>query len=187
MAAGLSVCPRDGAPVVPEGHEPTRVRARSPAPLWDDRTDQAQPPPELIGAMLGEYRVEEQIGSGGMGLVYRAVQPVIGKTVAIKVLRKEVSRDPAHVERLLAEARAVNAARHRAIIDIFNFGTLDDGRQYLVMEYLDGRGLDAMLAEKRLLPLGQALAFVRDLASALGPRTPPAWSTAISSRATSSS
>src|SRR4051812_33805443 len=55
----------------------------------------------LIGLPLGESRVEERIGSGGMGIVYRAVQPLIGKTVAIKVLRPELANDPNVVTRLL--------------------------------------------------------------------------------------
>ncbi len=158
-------CPRDGTLLEPEA-DPfanTAVRA-TPRALLDPPKLGADP---LIGQHLGEYRVEAQIGSGGMGLVYRAVQPVIGKKVAIKVLRKEMSRDPVHMERLLAEARAVNAIRHRAIIDIFNFGTLPDGRQYLVMEFLDGIALDLQLQEQGPLPLPQALAFLRDLASAL--------------------
>ncbi|MDQ3264480.1 MAG: protein kinase [Myxococcota bacterium] len=158
-------CPRDGTLLGQEA-DPfahTAVRA-TPRALLDPPKLGADP---LIGQHLGEYRVEAQIGSGGMGLVYRAVQPVIGKKVAIKVLRKEMSRDPVHMERLLAEARAVNAIRHRAIIDIFNFGTLPDGRQYLVMEFLDGTALDLQLQEQGPLPLPQALAFLRDLASAL--------------------
>src|SRR5262245_27789209 len=81
-----------------------------------------------------------------MGEVYRAVQPEIGARVAIKVLARELSRDPRLVKRFVDEARAVNKIRHPNIIDIFAFGRLADGRQYFVMEFLEGETLAARLA-----------------------------------------
>ena len=91
------------------------------------------------GYVVGEYRVEQVIGRGGMGVVYSGVQPVIGKRVAIKVLNAQLSADPGLVRRFLDEARAVNRIRHPNIIDIFSFGQLADSRQYFVMEFLEGR------------------------------------------------
>ena len=76
----------------------------------------------MLGRHIGEYVIEERIGLGGMGIVYRAVQPLIGKRVAIKVLSPHLDSHPEEVRRLLAEARIVNAIRHRGIIDIFSFG-----------------------------------------------------------------
>ena len=106
------------------------------------------PAPALIsggdlpaGYIVGEYRVEQVIGRGGMGVVYSGLQPVIEKRVAIKVLNAELSADPALVRRFLDEARAVNRIRHPNIIDIFSFGQLADSRQYFVMEYLEGHTL----------------------------------------------
>ncbi|MCY1081196.1 serine/threonine-protein kinase [Archangium lansingense] len=121
----------------------------------------------LIGAQLGEYVIRERVGEGGMGIVYRGEQPLIGKQVAVKVLRSEVGEKSHHVERLLAEARAVNAIRHRGIIDIFSFGRTPDGRQYFVMEYLEGSALDAHLAEHGLLPLREVLRISNELLDAL--------------------
>ncbi|OJT27406.1 hypothetical protein BO221_05385 [Archangium sp. Cb G35] len=121
----------------------------------------------LIGAQLGEYVVRERIGEGGMGIVYRGEQPLIGKQVAVKVLRAEVGERSQHVERLLAEARAVNAIRHRGIIDIFSFGQTPDGRQYFVMEYLQGSALDAHLARHGSLPLREVLHISEELLDAL--------------------
>ncbi|MBI5479034.1 MAG: serine/threonine protein kinase, partial [Deltaproteobacteria bacterium] len=71
----------------------------------------------LLGQMVGEYEVREVLGRGGMGVVYGAVQPVIGKPVAIKVLHSSLSHDPSGMKRFVAEARAVNRIRHRNIVD----------------------------------------------------------------------
>ncbi|WP_425537974.1 protein kinase domain-containing protein [Myxococcus stipitatus] len=121
----------------------------------------------LIGLKLGEYELRARIGVGGMGLVYEGIQPLIGKRVAVKVLRPELAHSTEQVERLLAEARAVNAIRHRGIIDIFGFGQVPDGRQYIVMEYLEGQPLDAVLVEKNRLPLDEALPILDEVLAAL--------------------
>ena len=120
------------------------------------------------GRVVGEYRIEAKIGSGGFGTVYRAVHPLIGKAAAIKVLGRQYSGDPQMVARFIAEARAVNQIRHRHIIDIFAFGSLDDGRQYFVMELLEGMTLDAYLKRKggRLAP-EEALPILRAVGRAL--------------------
>jgi serine/threonine-protein kinase len=131
------------------------------APKGPPKTD------PLIGMQLGEYVIQEQIGIGGMGIVYRGEQPLIGKQVAIKVLRPEVGDQSVYVERLLAEARAVNAIRHRGIIDIFSFDQMPDGRQYFVMEYLEGTPLDVWLGGKGALPAQDAIRLADELLDAL--------------------
>ena len=110
------------------------------------------------GSQVSEYRIESTIGKGGFGTVYRAVHPVIGKLVAIKVLGRRHAADPDIVSRFVAEARAVNQIRHRNIIDIFAFNQLDDGRHYYVMEYLEGEPLPKLLdfgIAKLLAPDGE--------------------------------
>src|SRR5579871_1980015 len=109
------------------------------------------------GTMVGEYRIEGKLGEGGFGAVYRAVHPLIGKTAAIKVLSRQWSSNPQMVSRFIAEARAVNQIRNRNIIDIFSFGALEDGRQYYVMELLDGMTLDAYIKKKRRLTPEEAI------------------------------
>src|SRR5215831_150808 len=89
------------------------------------------------GMEVGEYRVLRKIGEGGMGTVYAAVHPVIGKRVAIKLLAPALSADPSMVQRFVQEARAANQIRHRNIVDVFAFGKLESGRHYFVMEYLE--------------------------------------------------
>ena len=124
--------------------------------------------PDLArGAQVGEYVIEEVIGRGGFGTVYRANHPLIGKQVAIKLLSRKCSADSDTVSRFIAEARAVNQIRHRHIIDIFSFGQLDDGRHFYVMEYLDGEPLDRYLAMYGPIPLDKALPILRAVARAL--------------------
>ncbi len=119
------------------------------------------------GQVVGEYVVENKLGQGGFGAVFRATHPLIGKMVAIKVLARKFSVDPEMVARFVAEARAVNQIRHRNIIDIFSFGQLADGRHYYVMEYLEGDPLDAILERDKRMPIAEALPILRAMARAL--------------------
>ncbi|WP_164008840.1 serine/threonine-protein kinase [Pyxidicoccus trucidator] len=163
-----AVCPRDGTVVLTSFHvrpptpEPKVVVHAADARLMDTGTRDP-----LVGLKLGEYELRTRVGVGGMGLVYEGIQPLIGKRVAVKVLRPELAHSTEQVERLLAEARAVNAIRHRGIIDIFGFGQVPDGRQYIVMEFLDGQALDAVLTEKNRLPVQEALSLLDEVLAAL--------------------
>lgn len=119
------------------------------------------------GEIVGEYRIERLIGKGSFGVVYRAVHPVIGKAAAVKILKREFSSDPEMVSRFISEARAVNQIRHRNIVDIFSFGAFRDGRQYYVMELLEGQPLDQYLAMNTPLPPAEALPILDRVARAL--------------------
>ena len=121
-----------------------------------------------VGLAVGEYEVLGLLGEGGFGAVYRAIHPVIGKHAAIKVLKREFSSQPDMVARFIAEARAVNQIRHRNIIDIFNFGVLPDGRQFFVMELLEGTSLESWLERNGAVPLDVAAPILRAVARALG-------------------
>ncbi len=111
----------------------------------------------LIGQKLGDYVVEAKIAQGGMGFVYRAMQPLIRRPVAIKVLRPEWASNPEQATRFLNEAQALSAIKHESIIDIISFGHLPDGRQYMVMEYLEGAPLEHVLARLGRLEVSEAL------------------------------
>ncbi|MDI1475660.1 serine/threonine-protein kinase [Polyangium sp. y55x31] len=145
----ISTCANDGVALVP-----------------DDTLGPVEPP-LAAGTIVGEYRIEGKLGEGGFGAVYRAVHPVIGKAAAIKVLSREFSGNPQIVSRFVAEARAVNQIRHRNIIDIFSFGVLDDGRQYYVMELLEGLTLDAFLRQRGRIPPEEAIPILAKVARAL--------------------
>jgi eukaryotic-like serine/threonine-protein kinase len=141
----------------------------------DDRKTEAmavppvhEPGGELIevcaGTAIGEYVVDGELGHGGMGVVYSATHPVIGKRAAIKVLKS--SSNPAAVERFIQEARAVNQIGHPNIVDIFDFAQLPDGRRYLVMDLLVGESLRARV-KRGPLPVAEACAVLDEIASAL--------------------
>lgn len=121
----------------------------------------------LLGVTLGDYRIEEEVGRGGMGVVYRAVHPLIGRKVAVKVLRPEFADDPEQVSRFLKEAQALSAVKHRGVIDIISFGNLPSGSQYMVMEYLEGEALDALLLRESPLSVTRAMALVEEVLDAL--------------------
>ncbi len=135
------------------------------------RTIADSPPGEddaatLIGADVGGYVVERELGRGGMGVVYAATHPMIGKRAAIKILKHSLSRNPATVERFLQEARSVNQIGHPNIVDIFAFGTLDDGRSYLVMDLLQGEPLRKRI-KRAAIPIADCVQYLEEIASAL--------------------
>jgi serine/threonine-protein kinase len=104
------------------------------------------------GAKAGPWTVEREIGRGGMGSVYAVVHDDIGKRAALKVIHRRLLQ-PTHIERMLLEARVVNRVGHPNIVDIFETGTLPDGRPYIVMERLDGCSLAARVAEGHIMPV----------------------------------
>ena len=122
----------------------------------------------MIGEQFGNYRAVALLGEGGMGAVYLAEHPGIGRRVAVKVLHKNYTRDEHLLARFLNEARAANAIRHPNIIEILDSGVLGDGTPFLVMELLEGESLGARLRKNGPLPIGAALDFAYQTASALG-------------------
>lgn len=122
----------------------------------------------LIGSVVGSYRVEAVVGTGAMGIVYRGLHTIIGKPVAIKVLKPDFADDPEMVQRLVREARTVNAIRHPAIVDVFDFGTLPrSGQPYIVMDLLEGEPLDTFIAREAPVPLKVAGPILDQLLAAL--------------------
>src|SRR5262252_1294511 len=115
---------------------------------------------------VGEYRVLRKIGEGGMGAVYAAVHPVIGKRVAIKVLAPHIASNPELVRRFVDEARAVNKIGHPNIVDIFSFGWLPDRRHYFAMEFLDGQSLAERIKRGSFQP-DEARRLLRHICQAL--------------------
>ena len=125
------------------------------------------PDPELAGHMAGEYRIIRRLGSGGFGTVYEAEHPLLKRKAAVKVLHASRSVDSGAVARFIAEAQSASQIKHRHIVDIFSFGTLPGGRQFYVMELLQGAPLDRYLKERTRLPPEVAIPLLRPIADAL--------------------
>ncbi|WP_224361745.1 serine/threonine-protein kinase [Hyalangium versicolor] len=179
LPPGASVCPRDGARAVAEnpfGDEAT-VRRDSKSPRLEEAFEEEEPRDEgtweatvsrdvLVGKQLGDFVVKRRIGAGGMGIVYEGEHPIIGRKVAIKILRPEFS-EGGGARDLIAEARAASAIRHRGIIDVFGFGTIPHVGQYLVMEYLEGSPLDEIIAQRAPMLELEVIALLDELLGAL--------------------
>src|ERR1051325_47508 len=118
------------------------------------------------GTEVGGYIIDGELGHGGMGVVYSATHPGIGKRAAIKILGLYRSASPIAVERFIQEARAVNQIGHPNIIDIFAYGALPDGRAYHVMDLLIGESLRRRLKRSVLHP-SEAASVIDEIASAL--------------------
>ena len=100
----------------------------------------------MIGSKLGSYEVEEEIGRGGMGVVYRANQPNLQRQVAVKVLLPHLAQDAEFVERFLREARSAAKLHHPGLVTIFDVGEID-GTYFFSMQWLQGKTLEEMLEE----------------------------------------
>ncbi|MCA9674257.1 MAG: serine/threonine protein kinase, partial [Myxococcales bacterium] len=110
----------------------------------------------MLGQIVGNYRLVSLLGKGGMGMVYRAEHVQLGRPAALKMLLPQLSRDPAIVQRFFNEARAASAIDHPGIVEIYDFGTHDDGSAYLVMALLRGETLAQRLARGPVPPVDAA-------------------------------
>ncbi|HEY2735846.1 MAG TPA: serine/threonine-protein kinase, partial [Polyangiales bacterium] len=155
----------------PQPHGPPNMpdHASSQTAVGSDTQLQGQRFDPLIGQTLdGRYRIEKPLGEGGMGIVYKAVHTTLGKPLAIKVLRPEVSKNEEIVQRFRQEAQSASQIGNPHIIDISDFGTLADGSTYFVMEFLTGKSLTAAMCDAPFFGLPRTIHVVRQLANALG-------------------
>lgn len=139
----------------------------SSSPAMD--ATQWQPPScEGLQALLHGYDVLQFIARGGMGAVYRGVQRSLGRQVAIKILPPDLSdTDPHYAERFKQEARAMGQLNHPGIVAVHDFGEMEDGTLYFIMEFIEGTDVAQMVAKQGRLPSAHAMAITAHVCDAL--------------------
>lgn len=124
--------------------------------------------PGLIGQLIGgRFRVEKLLGTGGMGEVYLGRHELLGNRVAVKLLKVQHAKDQRMVARFRREARATSKVQHPNVVGIFDTGQLEDGRLFLIMEYIQGKDLFQLYEEVGTLTVERALPIFVQIADAL--------------------
>jgi serine/threonine-protein kinase len=163
MIPAVLACPHCGANV--ERHD--RFCGSCGSNL--ERDDPSSPTDPLLGRTVGgAYVIQELIGVGGMGRVYRGMQTALGRTVAVKVIHPHLLGDEQTVARFYNEAKAASRLNHPDSVGVIDFGRSDDGILYLVMEFLTGKDLATINAEEGPLPFKRIIRILRKVAGALG-------------------
>ena len=119
------------------------------------------------GQTVGNYRILSKIGTGGMGAVYLAEHPAIGKRVAFKVIHADLAGNRDVVLRFFQEAKAVNRIGSEHIVEIHDFGVTPEGDHYYIMEYLEGLTLASLLSREKAVDVVRAMHIGAQIASAL--------------------
>src|SRR4051794_41165368 len=121
-----------------------------------------------VGTLLnGRYRLDAQIGAGGMSTVYRAFDTVLERQVAIKLMHREIASDSDQLERFRREARAVAQLNHPHVVGVIDAGE-DDQTPFIVFEYVEGETLKDRIRRHGRLPVTEAVAYAIEVARALG-------------------
>ncbi len=183
MGGDIPLAPGEPAPsaeAVPSGHpslpghpvpgsdpEP----AEGPRPLSDPRgisdpLGLGDPAPVTVGSQVAGYRLLEQIGRGGMAVVYRAIDVRLDRAVALKVLAPELARDEAFRLRFIRECRAAAAVDHPYIIPVFDAGEAS-GILFIAMRYVSGRDVRSLLDREQTLPAWRTVNIIEQVGSAL--------------------
>ncbi len=123
------------------------------------------PTPEELAPLFPQLEIQELLGKGGMGAVYKARQPGLDRVVAVKILPSEISHDPKFIERFQREARALAKLNHPHIVTVYDFGQTG-GLCYIVMEFVDGANLRQVI-RKQTLTAAEALKIVPQICEAL--------------------
>lgn len=175
IMAICSTCQREIPSDAPAGLCPVcafgmaRNQSRNPADLptreMTSHFPEQMPTPEVLTRLLPQFEVQELIGVGGMGAVYRARQPKLDRPVALKIMSSRFAKQPAFAERFAREARLLARLNHPHIVSVYDFGEVN-GFCYLVMEFVDGINLREAISAGRL-PAEEVLQIVQQVCEAL--------------------
>jgi eukaryotic-like serine/threonine-protein kinase len=128
----------------------------------------ASPDPNIGRELLGgQFLIKQKIGSGGMGAVYKAVQPEMNRMVAVKILHPKLANRKDLVSRFRREARAMSHLTHPNTVKVMMYGELEDGSLYIVMEHLEGRNLNQVVRKEGPLPIERAIPVLIQVCGAL--------------------
>jgi len=157
--------------IAPPQATPSPAAAAKPAAAKPGPAASFAPPPanDLTGKLLNNrYLVEDKLGEGGFGAVYRATQTQMNRKVALKVLHAKMAKDPQVVGRFKREAQASSLLRAPHTVQVYDFDQSPDGLMYLAMEILQGRSLHAILAQDGPLPPARLYGVMDGIADSLG-------------------
>ncbi|AKU98916.1 serine/threonine protein kinase [Labilithrix luteola] len=179
-SASFPPSPSSAPPSSVRGMPSLRATRARPATLTAHHTrDLVRPPQEADDELLaedltgrelagGKFVVEEQVGTGGMGVVYRARHKQLGTPLAVKVLHERFRRDLAFCARFQAEALAVSQLDHANVVRIFDYGQEPDGLLYLAMDFLRGVELEEVVVREGALPLERIIDIAMQVSAGLG-------------------
>src|SRR5262247_956428 len=183
LRAGATNCDACGAAIIPvtptppesprsSKPDPLKTQLSNPGAQFPTTSKETLPLAAVIGAQSGRllggrYKLEQCIGSGGMGEIYRARRTHIGDTVAVKVLRPDVVENEKSRQRFYREARAAAMLHHPNAVVIHDFGEDADGTAYIVMELLVGRSLRQVLIQEGSIGAGRVYGIIRQASAAL--------------------
>ena len=142
--------------------------------MGDSKDSSVPTPPAKVVDLLpgqvvaGRYKIKRRIGQGGMGAVYAAEHVEFGRAVALKVLAPELSQQQDMLTRFRGEARAASQIGHPGIIDVFDFGTTEDGCVFFAMELLEGEDVAQVLARETRIGVARAARIIAETAAAVG-------------------
>lgn len=156
------ICTKNEPKIVPK--QTLRYRVETETTVEDLQISSNIEPGTVIGA---HYEVRQMLGSGGMGVVYKAWHQDLNRFVALKVLHKHYATDDELVQRFLREARATSVLQHKNVVSIFAMGKCDVFGPYMVLEFVDGRTLGGLLEERTRLSVDDAVPIFKQICAAL--------------------
>ena len=115
---------------------------------------------------IGKYEIVAELGQGGMGVVYKARDPFIGRLVALKTITPELVSDPEILKRFYREAQSAGTLQHPNIVTIYDLGEAD-GRPYIAMEFVEGESLQSIINRRARIPLAAKLKLVQQFCEGL--------------------